>query len=110
MLRQLGLPLEEIARAVERPDVVRELLERLDDEIWRLGLLVRQARGLLAHSVGGTVAARTLHSDRRGDAAVNLEGFLRPAPHLRSNRASAGMDNVRTSGSRRDRGRGALRD
>lgn len=51
VLRQLGLPLEEIGAALAEPAALRDLLERrlerLDDEIWRLHLLSRQVRGLL---------------------------------------------------------------
>ncbi|MFC7613571.1 MerR family DNA-binding protein [Actinokineospora soli] len=51
VLRQLGLPLEEIDAALGEPGALRELLERrlerLDDEVWRLTQLARQVRGLL---------------------------------------------------------------
>ncbi|MFC5287420.1 MerR family transcriptional regulator [Actinokineospora guangxiensis] len=51
VLRQLGLSLEEIGAALARPEELAELLrrrrERLDDEIWRLGVLLRQVDGLL---------------------------------------------------------------
>ena len=51
VLRQLGLPLEEIDAALAEPRAVRDLLERrlerLDDEVWRLNQLAKQVRGLL---------------------------------------------------------------
>jgi MerR family transcriptional regulator, thiopeptide resistance regulator len=50
LLRQLGMPLDEIGSVLADPGALGEVLDRrlaeLDDEIWRLNALSRQVRGL----------------------------------------------------------------
>ncbi|WP_018348878.1 MerR family transcriptional regulator [Longispora albida] len=52
LLRRLGLPLEDIQRVLDEPEALRDVLDRraaeLDDEIWRLGVLRKQAGDLAA--------------------------------------------------------------